>query len=149
MLCRRHAHLPPQLRVLVVGDLAAARDLYGDGLGLPVLRHGKRGLLLGAGAPPVPLLALCPAAALELDGSRRTIRALLAAQGGSWVQLATSDLDATLARLRAYGGATLEPVAERADGSRAGAALDPWDNTLRVVERSARMIPPGLSCPRR
>lgn len=136
MLCRSHAHLPPQLRVLVVGDLDRAREVYGDGLGLPVLRRVERGLLLGAGVPPVPVLTLCPADSLGIDGSRRLIHALLAAQGGSWVQLAATDLDATVARLRAHGASVLQPANQRADGSRVCTALDLWDNTIRLVERA-------------
>jgi hypothetical protein len=129
----------PRLRVLVVGDLGEAHHLYGDVLGLPVLRQAERGLLLGAGAPPVPALALCPASSLRIGGARRLIHALLAAQGGSWAQIATADLDATLAGLTASGALVVRPPCESADGSRAGAALDPWENTLRLVQRA----PPG------
>lgn len=142
MLCHAHIDLPPQLRVLVVGDLRGARHLYGDLLGLEVLRDGDRGVLLGAGAPPVPALTLCPAAALRIDGSRSLVHALLAAQGGSWVQLATTDLDATLSRLNAYGAYIVGDTAERPDGARVGAALDPWDNTLRLVQRVRASSPP-------
>ncbi len=140
MLCRAYTDLPPRLRVLAVGDLRAARNLYRDVLGLPVLRHVEQGLLLGAGAPPVPVLTLCPVASLGIAGSRRLVHGLLAAQGGSWVQLATTDMDATLARLSARGAPILEVASERADGSRAGAALDPWNNTLRLVQRAGARL---------
>ena len=106
-----------------------------------MLRRVERGLLLGGGAPLVPGLTLCPADSLRLDGSRRLIHGLLAAQGGSWMQLVTTDLDATLARLKAHGAPTLRPAARRPDGVRAGTALDLWDNTLRLVERDGAGTP--------
>lgn len=138
--------LHPGLRLLVVGELELARDLYRDVLGLPVLRERARGLLLGAGSPPVPVLTLCPADPSGLDGTHRLVQGLIAAQGGAWAQLWTTDVDATLARLRAHGAATLRLGHVRADGRRVGAAADPWGNTLRLVQTAA-MNPADPGCP--
>lgn len=104
------------------------------------------GAVPGRGRASRPSPDAVPGRLARDDGSPRLIHALLAAQGGSWVQLATTDVDATSARLRAYGASTIEPAAKRADGLRAGAALDPWDNTLRLVERPA-MNPRARRCP--
>lgn len=143
MLCRsRTHHLPPHLRIIVVGDLDRARELYCDELGLPALHQLEQGLLLGAGKPPVPALTLCPAAALDVARSRRLILALIAGQGGSWVQLATTDLEATLARLRARGAPIVQRARRCPDGAVAGVALDPWENTLRLVQRDPGSAPP-------
>jgi len=137
MLPRCQTDLPAGLRLLVVEGLDDARGFYEGVLELPVLRDSGRGLVLGAGTPPVPVIALCPGDSLRLDGSRRLIHALLAAQGGSWVQVVTADLDAMIGRLAARGAPILQPALVRADGSRAGAALDPWDNTVRLVAGAA------------
>ncbi|MFI0895710.1 VOC family protein [Streptomyces sp. NPDC020983] len=123
---------------LAVRDLAEALDFYGGVLGFGVRGDGGPGGAVSVVPPAQPdvRIRLVPPGA---DGGvavhdRRVVDALTADGLLARVAFRTGDCDAVFGHLVAAGAEVMREPADRSDGLRDCAFLDPSGNMLRFVE---------------
>ncbi|MFG3157790.1 VOC family protein [Streptomyces sp. NPDC048219] len=122
-------------------DPEASLAFYRDTLGLEVRNDvgegTRRWITVGpAGGSGTSLVLEPPATAPGItDDERRTITEMMAKGTYARITLATDDLDATFARLRAGGAEIVQEPAEQPYGLRDCAVRDPAGNLVRVDER--------------
>src|SRR4051795_5042162 len=88
------------------------------------------------GAPPGPPIVLSPPAATPgiTDDERRTIAEMMAKGTYASINLATTDLDGTFARLQAGDAEVVQEPTDQPYGVRDCAFRDPAGNLLRIQE---------------
>jgi len=130
-----HASFLPQT------DPDASLAFYRDALGFEV-RHdvghnGMRWITVGPFDQPDTSIVLYPPAASQgvTAAERLTIAEMMAKGTYAMLLLATRDLDAAFARLRASGAEIVEEPTQQPYGIRDCAVRDPAGNLLRVQER--------------
>jgi uncharacterized glyoxalase superfamily protein PhnB len=119
-------------------DPDAALAFYRDTLGFEVRNDvgyaGMRWLTVGPADQPDTAIVLHPPAALPgmTDDERRTILELMAKGSLFGVNLATTDLDGTFARLEASGAEIAQEPTDQPYGVRDCAVRDPAGNMIRI-----------------
>ncbi|MGW5738549.1 MULTISPECIES: VOC family protein [Streptomyces] len=121
-------------------DPDASLAFYRDSLGFEI-RHdvghdGLRWITVGpVGRPEVSVVLQPPAVDPGITAAeRRTIVEMMAKGTYAGLLLATTDLDATFARLRAQGAEIVQEPTEQPYGVRDCAVRDPAGNLLRIKE---------------
>ncbi|WP_409061500.1 VOC family protein [Streptomyces sp. SYP-A7185] len=121
-------------------DPDASLAFYRDSLGFEI-RHdvghdGLRWITVGpVGRPEVSVVLQPPAVDPGITAAeRRTIVEMMAKGTYAGLLLATTDLDATFARLRAQGAEIVREPTEQPYGVRDCAVRDPAGNLLRIKE---------------
>jgi catechol 2,3-dioxygenase-like lactoylglutathione lyase family enzyme len=121
-------------------DPDAALGFYRDTLGFEVRNdvgyEGLRWITVGpAGQPDTSIVLHPPAASPGItDDERRTILELMAKGSYSGINLATTDLDGTFAKLEASGAEVVQEPTEQPYGVRDCAFRDPAGNMIRIQE---------------
>ena len=120
-------------------SLAFYRDLLGFEVRNDVEYQGLHWITIGPAGQPGTSLVLHPPAADPgvTDDERRTIAGMMAKGTYAAVNLATTDVDDTFARLQAGGDGAAEVVQEPTDqpwGVRDCALRDPAGNLIRIFE---------------
>ncbi|WP_419994433.1 VOC family protein [Streptomyces boninensis] len=116
-------------------DLSVA--FYRDALGFEVRESRGDGITVGpAGQKDTSIVLQPPGAAHGVtDAERRTIAEMMAKGTYAAIEMATADLDAAFARLRAGGAEVVHGPVEQPDGGRACAVRDPAGNLIRIREQ--------------
>lgn len=122
---------------LVHTDPEASLAFYRDGLGfdlrLDVGQGTMRWLTVGPANQPDTNIVLTPAGVGEYsDTDKAAIETLKASGNLGYVILASTDLDATFARLKEQGGEVVQEIVEQPWGSRDCVFRDPANNTVRI-----------------
>ncbi len=117
-------------------SLAFYRDLLGIEVRLDVGYAGMRLITVGPEAQPEVSIVLEPPSADpgRNDEERRVVAEMMAKGSYARVILATSDLDATFAQLKAGGADVVEEPTEQPHGVRDCAVRDPAGNLVRIIE---------------
>ncbi|MCQ4043734.1 VOC family protein [Streptantibioticus rubrisoli] len=121
-------------------DPDASLAFYRDTLGFEVrndVGYGEmRWITVGPAEQPHTSIVLEPPAAAPgiTDDERRTIVEMMAKGSYARIALATADLDATFARLRASGADVVQVPTEQPYGIRDCAFRDPAGNLIRINE---------------
>jgi catechol 2,3-dioxygenase-like lactoylglutathione lyase family enzyme len=121
-------------------DPDASLAFYRDTLGFEVRNDvgykGMRWITVGPADQPDTSIVLHPPAATPgiTDDERRTILELMAKGSYFGVNLATTDLDATFAKLEANGTEVVQEPTEQPYGVRDCAFRDPAGNMIRIQE---------------
>ncbi len=121
-------------------DADAALAFYRDTLGFEVRNDvgygGKRWITVGPAGQPGTSIVLHPPGADPgvTEDERRTILEMMAKGSYAAIILATADLDATFARLRASDAEVVQEPTEQPYGVRDCAFRDPAGNLIRISE---------------
>ena len=127
-------------------DPDAALAFYRDTLGFEVRNDvgyaGMRWITVGPADQPDTAIVLHPPDALPglTDDERRTILELMAKGSYFGVNLATTDLDGTFARLEASGAEVAQEPTDQPYGVRDCAVRDPAGNLLRIQHAPASQM---------
>ncbi|MFC8193046.1 VOC family protein [Cellulomonas sp. NPDC057328] len=118
-------------------SLAFYRDVLGFEVRLDVGYGAMRWVTVGAPEQPQTSIVLHPPAADPglTDAERRTIAELMAKGSYASIVLATSDVDATFARLVAAGGEVVQEPTDQPYGLRDCAFRDPAGNMVRINQQ--------------
>jgi catechol 2,3-dioxygenase-like lactoylglutathione lyase family enzyme len=122
-------------------DPDASLAFYRDTLGFEVRGDvgygGMRWITVGPGDQPGTSIVLHPPTANPglTEDERRIILEMMAKGSYFGVNLATADLDGTLARLQASGAEVVQEPTEQPYGVRDCAFRDPAGNMIRIQER--------------
>ncbi len=118
-------------------SLAFYRDVLGFEVRLDVGYGAMRWITVGAPEQPQTSIVLHPPAADPglTDAERRTIAELMAKGSYASIVLATSDVDATFARLVAAGGEVVQEPTDQPYGLRDCAFRDPAGNMVRINQQ--------------
>jgi uncharacterized glyoxalase superfamily protein PhnB len=122
-------------------DPAAALAFYRDALGFEVRNEvaygGMHWITVGPADQPGTSIVLYPPAAAPgvTDDERRTIAEMMAKGTYASINLATTDLDGTFARLEASGAEVVQEPTEQPYGVRDCAFRDPAGNLIRINQR--------------
>ncbi len=125
-------------------DPEASLAFYRDTLGFEVRNdvgyRGMRWITVGPSDQPGTSVVLYPPAATPgiTDEERRTIAEMMAKGTFASINLATSDLDGTFARLEAGGADVVQEPTDQPYGIRDCAFRDPAGNLIRIQELRAR-----------
>ncbi|MEU7846494.1 VOC family protein [Micromonospora parva] len=117
-------------------SLAFYRDVLGFEVRLDVGYEGMRWITVGPVGQPSTAIVLHPPTANPgiTDEERRTILELMAKGSYFGVNLATTDLDATFAKLEASDAEVVQEPTEQPYGVRDCAFRDPAGNMIRIQE---------------
>lgn len=117
-------------------SLAFYRDILGFEVRLDVGYEGMRWITVGPPDQPSTAIVLHPPAANPgiTDDERQTILELMAKGSYFGVNLATTDLDATFAKLEASDAEVVQEPTEQPYGVRDCAFRDPAGNMVRIQE---------------
>jgi catechol 2,3-dioxygenase-like lactoylglutathione lyase family enzyme len=121
-------------------DPDAALAFYRDTLGFEVRNDvgsgWRRWITVGPAGQPGTSIVLHPPAAYPglTDDERRTIAEMMAKGTYAIIILATSDVDATFARLEAGGAEVVQEPTDQPYGVRDCAFRDPAGNLIRINE---------------
>ncbi|MEU7971235.1 VOC family protein [Micromonospora sp. NPDC049089] len=117
-------------------SLAFYRDILGFEVRLDVGYEGMRWITVGPVGQPSTAIVLHPPAANPgiTDDERQTILELMAKGSYFGVNLATTDLDATFAKLEASDAEVVQEPTEQPYGVRDCAFRDPAGNMIRIQE---------------
>lgn len=120
-------------------DPDASLAFYRDGLGfelrLDVGQGAMRWLTVGPVNQPDTAFVLTPAGVGDYtDEERAVITAMMAKGTYTTVILASTDLDATVARLKEHGATVVQEIADQGWGSRDCVFRDPAGNTVRIQQ---------------
>ncbi|GLZ59095.1 MULTISPECIES: VOC family protein [Micromonospora] len=117
-------------------SLAFYRDVLGFEVRLDVGYEGMRWITVGPAGQPSTAIVLHPPTANPgiTDDERRTILELMAKGSYFGVNLATTDLDATFAKLEASDAEVVQEPTEQPYGVRDCAFRDPAGNMIRIQE---------------
>ncbi|MET7962957.1 VOC family protein [Micromonospora zamorensis] len=117
-------------------SLAFYRDILGFEVRLDVGYEGMRWITVGPVGQPSTAIVLHPPAANPgiTDAERQTILELMAKGSYFGVNLATTDLDATFAKLEASDAEVVQEPTEQPYGVRDCAFRDPAGNMIRIQE---------------
>ncbi|MFG1843524.1 VOC family protein [Micromonospora sp. DT228] len=117
-------------------SLAFYRDILGFEVRLDVGYEGMRWITVGPPGQPSTAIVLHPPAANPgiTDDERQTILELVAKGSYFGVNLATTDLDATFAKLEATDAEVVQEPTEQPYGVRDCAFRDPAGNLIRIQE---------------
>ncbi|MET8551480.1 VOC family protein [Micromonospora zamorensis] len=117
-------------------SLAFYRDILGFEVRLDVGYEGMRWITVGPVGQPSTAIVLHPPAANPgiTDAERQTILELMAKGSYFGVNLATTDLDATFAKLEASDAEVVQEPTEQPYGVRDCAFRDPAGNMVRIQE---------------
>ncbi|MEU8407496.1 VOC family protein [Micromonospora sp. NPDC048842] len=117
-------------------SLAFYRDILGFEVRLDVGYEGMRWMTVGPVGQPSTAIVLHPPAANPgiTDDERQTILELMAKGSYFGVNLATTDLDATFAKLEASDAEVVQEPTEQPYGARDCAFRDPAGNMVRIQE---------------
>jgi catechol 2,3-dioxygenase-like lactoylglutathione lyase family enzyme len=117
-------------------SLAFYRDVLGFEVRLDVGYQGMRWITVGPVDQPSTAIVLHPPAANPgiTDEERQTILELMAKGSYFGVNLATTDLDATFAKLEASDAEVVQEPTEQPYGVRDCAFRDPAGNMVRIQE---------------
>ncbi|MEV1156921.1 VOC family protein [Micromonospora chokoriensis] len=117
-------------------SLAFYRDILGFEVRLDVGYEGMRWITVGPVGQPSTAIVLHPPAANPgiTDDERQTILELMAKGSYFGVNLATSDLDATFAKLEGSDAEVVQEPTEQPYGVRDCAFRDPAGNMVRIQE---------------
>ncbi|MFF0151533.1 VOC family protein [Micromonospora sp. NPDC005203] len=117
-------------------SLAFYRDVLGFEVRLDVGYEGMRWITVGPPGQPSTAIVLHPPAANPgiTDDERQTILELVAKGSYFGVNLATTDLDATFAKLEATDAEVVQEPTEQPYGVRDCAFRDPAGNLIRIQE---------------
>ncbi|GAB4103078.1 VOC family protein [Micromonospora taraxaci] len=117
-------------------SLAFYRDILGFEVRLDVGYEGMRWITVGPVGQPSTAIVLHPPAANPgiTDDERQTILELMAKGSYFGVNLATSDLDATFAKLEGSDAEVVQEPTEQPYGVRDCAFRDPAGNMIRIQE---------------
>ncbi|MET7705245.1 VOC family protein [Micromonospora sp. NPDC005413] len=117
-------------------SLVFYRDILGFEVRLDVGYEGMRWITVGPVGQPSTAIVLHPPAANPgiTDDERQTILELMAKGSYFGVNLATSDLDATFAKLEASDAEVVQEPTEQPYGVRDCAFRDPAGNMIRIQE---------------
>ncbi|MFF8380481.1 VOC family protein [Streptomyces sp. NPDC015661] len=121
-------------------DPDASLAFYRDALGFEVrsdVGQGRmRWITVGpAGQPDTSILLAPPAVDPGItEDERRTIAEMMAKGTYGWILLATKDLDATFAKVRATDAEVVQEPTEQPYGIRDCAFRDPAGNLIRIQE---------------
>ncbi|MDG4841323.1 VOC family protein [Micromonospora sp. WMMD967] len=117
-------------------SLAFYRDILGFEVRLDVGYEGMRWITVGPVGQPSTAIVLHPPAANPgiTDAERQTILELMAKGSYFGVNLATSDLDATFAKLEGSDAEVVQEPTEQPYGVRDCAFRDPAGNMIRIQE---------------
>jgi catechol 2,3-dioxygenase-like lactoylglutathione lyase family enzyme len=115
-------------------SLAFYRDVLGFEVRNDVGYAGMRWITVGPADQPDTAIVLHPPAALPgmTDDERRTILELMAKGSYFGVNLATTDLEGTFARLQASGAEIAQEPTDQPYGVRDCAVRDPAGNMIRI-----------------
>lgn len=118
-------------------DPEASLAFYRDGLGfelrLDVGQGTMRWLTVGPANQPDTNFVLTPAGVGEYsEADQAAIKTLMESGNYGYVILATTDLDATFARLKEQGGEVVQEIVEQPWGSRDCVFRDPANNVVRI-----------------
>jgi len=122
-------------------DPEASLAFYRDGLGfelrLDVGQGAMRWLTVGPANQPDTAFVLTPAGVGDYtDEERAVITAMMAKGTYATVILASTDLDATFARLKEHGATVVQEIADQGWGTRDCVFRDPAGNTVRIQQAS-------------
>ncbi|WP_433126915.1 VOC family protein [Micromonospora sp. CA-240977] len=117
-------------------SLVFYRDILGFEVRLDVGYEGMRWITVGPVGQPSTAIVLHPPAANPglTDDERQTILELMAKGSYFGVNLATTDLDATFAKLEATEAEVVQEPTEQPYGVRDCAFRDPAGNLIRIQE---------------
>ncbi|MGC4795159.1 VOC family protein [Micromonospora saelicesensis] len=117
-------------------SLVFYRDILGFEVRLDVGYEGMRWITVGPPGQPSTAIVLHPPAANPgiTDDERQTILELMAKGSYFGVNLATTDLDATFAKLEASDAEVVQEPTEQTYGVRDCAFRDPAGNMVRIQE---------------
>ncbi|MET8351473.1 VOC family protein [Micromonospora sp. NPDC005206] len=117
-------------------SLAFYRDILGFEIRNDVGYQGMRWITVGpAGQPDTSIVLHPPTASPGLtDDERRTILEMMAKGSFFGVNLATTDLDNTFAKLEGSGAEVVQEPTEQPYGVRDCALRDPAGNMIRIQE---------------
>ncbi|RAO02627.1 VOC family protein [Micromonospora noduli] len=117
-------------------SLVFYRDILGFEVRLDVGYEGMRWITVGPPGQPSTAIVLHPPAANPgiTDDERQTILELMAKGSYFGVNLATTDLDATFAKLEASDAEVVQEPTEQPYGVRDCAFRDPSGNMVRIQE---------------
>lgn len=117
-------------------SLVFYRDILGFEVRLDVGYEGMRWITVGPVGQPSTAIVLHPPAANPgiTDGERQTILELMAKGSYFGVNLATTDLDATFAKIEASDAEVVQEPTEQPYGVRDCAFRDPAGNMIRIQE---------------
>ncbi|MFI6238531.1 VOC family protein [Micromonospora sp. NPDC050795] len=117
-------------------SLAFYRDILGFEVRLDVGYEGMRWITVGPVGQPSTAIVLHPPAANPgiTDDERQTILELMAKGSYFGVNLATTDLDATFAKLEASDAEVVQEPTDQPYGVRDCAFRDPAGNMVRIQE---------------
>ncbi|MFE9916813.1 VOC family protein [Micromonospora sp. NPDC005553] len=117
-------------------SLAFYRDILGFEVRLDVGYEGMRWITVGPVGQPSTAIVLHPPAANPgiTDDERQTILELMAKGSYFGVNLATTDLDATFAKLEASDAEVVQEPTDQPYGVRDCAFRDPAGNMIRIQE---------------
>ena len=117
-------------------SLAFYRDTLGFEVRLDVGYEGMRWITVGPVDQPGTSIVLFPPAATPgiTDDERNTIAEMMAKGSYASINLATSDLDGTFAKLEANGAEVAQEPTDQPYGVRDCAFRDPAGNLLRIQE---------------
>ncbi|WP_433649242.1 VOC family protein [Micromonospora zamorensis] len=117
-------------------SLAFYRNILGFEVRLDVGYEGMRWITVGPVGQPSTAIVLHPPAANPgiTDAERQTILELMAKGSYFGVNLATTDLDATFAKLEASDAEVVQEPTEQPYGVRDCAFRDPAGNMIRIQE---------------
>ena len=118
-------------------DPDASLAFYRDALGFEVRNdvgyQGMRWLTVGPVNQPDTNFVLTPAGVGEYsEADQAAIKTLMESGNYGYVILASTDLDATFARLKEQGAEVVQEVVEQAWGSRDCVFRDPANNVVRI-----------------
>lgn len=118
-------------------SLAFYRDLLGFEVRNDVGYQGMRWITVGPPGQPDTSIVLYPPAASPgvTDDEKRTVAEMMAKGTYAILLLATANLDAAFARVKAGGAEIVEEPTEQPYGVRDCAVRDPAGNLLRLQER--------------
>ncbi|MET7373732.1 MULTISPECIES: VOC family protein [Micromonospora] len=117
-------------------SLVFYRDILGFEVRLDVGYEGMRWITVGPVGQPSTAIVLHPPAANPgiTDDERQTILELMAKGSYFGVNLATTDLDATFAKIEASDAEVVQEPTEQPYGVRDCAFRDPAGNMIRIQE---------------
>ncbi|RQX10962.1 glyoxalase [Micromonospora arida] len=117
-------------------SLVFYRDILGFEVRLDVGYEGMRWITVGPPGQPSTAIVLHPPAANPgiTDDERQTILELMAKGSYFGVNLATTDLDATFAKIEASDAEVVQEPTEQPYGVRDCAFRDPAGNMIRIQE---------------
>ena len=118
-------------------SLAFYRDLLGFEVRNDVGYNGMRWITVGPAGQPGTSIVLNPPQATPglTEDERRTIAEMMAKGTYAMLILASDDLEATFARLKAGGAEIVEEPTDQPYGVRDGAVRDPAGNMVRIQQR--------------